>query len=95
MSLAYTGYVPGSGRVRAVVISNHLWPLPEICEALGLGSLVSDVITSARFGYRKPHPEIFRAAQELAGVTADELATVLNEEMARWGKLFREIGPQQ
>ncbi len=32
---------------------------------------------------------------ESVGSTAEQLATVLKEEMARWGKLFREIGPQQ
>ena len=32
---------------------------------------------------------------ESVGSTAEQLAIVLKEEMARWGKLFREIGPQQ
>jgi putative hydrolase of the HAD superfamily len=52
---------------KALVVSNHIWRLPEVIEALGLGGLVESVVTSARVGYRKPHPAIFRAAMELAG----------------------------
>ena len=69
--------VPALERVRAAglrayIVSNHIWRLPEAVEALGLwspggGGLVEDVLTSARVGYRKPHPEIFRAAAAMAG----------------------------
>jgi putative hydrolase of the HAD superfamily len=52
---------------RALIVSNHIWRLPEVIDALGLGKLVDAVVTSARVGYRKPHPEIFRAAMKLAG----------------------------
>jgi putative hydrolase of the HAD superfamily len=53
--------------VRALIVSNHIWRLPEVIDALGLGRFVDAVVTSARVGYRKPHPEIFRAAMKLAG----------------------------
>ncbi|MSQ31128.1 MAG: HAD family hydrolase [Dehalococcoidia bacterium] len=56
---------------RAIVVSNHLWRLPEIVEALGLGDAVAGVVTSARCGYRKPHPAIYRAALDLAGTAPD------------------------
>ena len=58
-------------RVRAAgyglsVVSNFSWALPEIVHGLGLSPHVGAVITSARVGYRKPHPRIFEAALETA-----------------------------
>lgn len=58
--------------LRAYIVSNHIWRLPEAVASLGVwkqggGGLVEDVLTSARAGYRKPHPEIFRAAAAMAG----------------------------
>lgn len=55
---------------RAIVISNHVWRLPEIVRGLGVEPLIAGVITSARCGYRKPHPEIFRAALRVAAAEA-------------------------
>lgn len=52
--------------VQAIVVSNHNWRLPEIVGALGIGSRVEGVLTSARVGYRKPHPEMYAAALRLA-----------------------------
>lgn len=68
----YEDTVPALERVRATglrayVVSNHVWRLPEVIGALGLGGLVDGVLTSARVGYRKPHPAIFRAAASMAG----------------------------
>ena len=60
--------------MRAYIVSNHIWQLPEVVEALGLGGLVEEVLTSARVGYRKPHPAIFRAA---AAVAREEAAALL------------------
>jgi putative hydrolase of the HAD superfamily len=40
----------------------------EHFDALGLTALVDVVVTSAEFGLRKPHPEIFRAALARLGV---------------------------
>jgi len=57
--------------VRVGIVSNHVWRLPEVVEALGLGSAVDFVITSARVGYRKPHPAIYRIALEAAGCAAE------------------------
>ena len=61
---------------RAIIVSNHLWRLPEIVEALGLGDAVAGVVTSARCGYRKPHPAIYRAALDLAGTAPGETLMV-------------------
>jgi putative hydrolase of the HAD superfamily len=68
----YDDTVPALERVRdagcrALIVSNHIWRLPEVVDALGLGKLVDAVVTSARVGFRKPHPEIFRAAIRQAG----------------------------
>ena len=62
--------------LRAYIVSNHVWRLPEVIEALGLGELIDGVLTSARVGYRKPHPAIFRAAAELAGEVPSALLYV-------------------
>lgn len=58
--------------VQSLIVSNHVWRLPEIVEGLGVSSLFKGVITSARVGVRKPHPAIFQAALQLAGTRADE-----------------------
>lgn len=78
--------VPALERVRAAglrsyVVSNHIWRLPEVIEALGLWradglGLVAEVMTSARVGYRKPHPRIFQAAAAMAGEAASALCYV-------------------
>ena len=60
---------------RSFVISNHIWVLPEIVDALA-PCLVAGVVTSARAGYRKPHPAIFEAALKLAGTEPSETLMV-------------------
>lgn len=62
--------------VASIIVSNHVWALPEIVGALGLGHLIAGVVTSARCGYRKPHPEIFHAALRLAPVRPEEIVMV-------------------
>lgn len=52
---------------RHVILSNHVPELPHIVERLGLERLIDKYISSALFGYEKPHPEIFRIALELTG----------------------------
>lgn len=44
------------------VVSNWNWLLPELCDNLGLGVFTDVIITSARVGFLKPHPMIFRLA---------------------------------
>ena len=62
--------------IRAVIVSNHIWGLPEVADALGLTPLVATVITSARAGYRKPHPAIYRRAIEASGVQPSDVLFV-------------------
>ena len=67
--------------IESIIVSNHVWALPEIVDALGLGGrgmgdLIAGVITSARCGYRKPHPAIFRAALRLTSARPEEIVMV-------------------
>ena len=62
--------------VRQVVLSNHVWELPEICAQLGLMPPLAAVISSARIGAEKPHPLAYRAAIEAAGCRASEILFV-------------------
>ncbi|MFA7250212.1 MAG: HAD family hydrolase [Dehalococcoidia bacterium] len=61
--------------IASIVVSNHIWMLPEIVESL-TGGLCAGVVTSARCGYRKPHPEIFRAALRLTSARPDDIVMV-------------------
>lgn len=65
-----------AAEIESIIVSNHVWALPEIVEAMGLGALVAGVVTSARCGYRKPHPEIFRAALRLTSARPEETLMV-------------------
>jgi putative hydrolase of the HAD superfamily len=53
-------------------VSNWMWQLPELLHSLELVSHFDFIATSARVGFEKPHPEIFRYALEQAGVGAEE-----------------------
>lgn len=66
----YDDTLPGIERlgrygIAAIVVSNHVWTLPEIVRALDGHARFEGVVTSARAGYRKPHPGIFEAALRL------------------------------
>ena len=61
--------------VTSIIVSNHIWALPEIVHAL-TGDLIAHVVTSARVGVRKPHPAIFEAALALTSTPADETLMV-------------------
>ena len=56
--------------LRQIVLSNHVWELPEICIALGLLPPLAEVLTSARLSVEKPHPETYAAAIAAAGLRA-------------------------
>jgi putative hydrolase of the HAD superfamily len=58
--------------VQSLIVSNHVWRLPEIIRELGVSSRFESVVTSARAGVRKPHPAIFEAALRLAATPVDE-----------------------
>lgn len=49
-------------------VSNWVWSLPELLHSLDLVSRFDFIATSARVGFEKPHPGIFRYALKEAGV---------------------------
>ena len=57
----------GAGGWRHIVLSNHVPELESIVDGVGLGDLVETVLSSARTGYEKPHPEAFALARTEAG----------------------------
>ena len=57
--------------VRRAVISNWLWDAPELLHGLRLASRFEALVISARVGYQKPHPAIFRHALEVTGTGAE------------------------
>jgi len=59
-------------RLRLVCVSNWDYALPEVLERVGLARLLDGVVTSAGVGARKPDPEIFREALEVAECDAGE-----------------------
>lgn len=55
------------GRYRLGIVSNFYGNLATVCEDAGIRSFLSVVVDSARAGYAKPDPRIFRqAVEELA-----------------------------
>jgi len=42
------------------ILSNHVPELPSLAHALGLSPFFEEVLTSARTGFEKPHPEAFK-----------------------------------
>jgi len=62
--------------IRQLVLSNHVWELPEICRAHGWVPPLTDVLTSARLGVEKPHPESYDAAIAAAGCAPGEILFV-------------------
>lgn len=64
-ALADAGY-------RMAIVSNFNWTLPEISVEIGLGRYMTEVVTSARVGYRKPHHRIYQAALEITGAVPED-----------------------
>ncbi len=62
--------------IASIIVSNHIWRLPEVVRGLGIGARLEGVLTSARVGYRKPHPEMYAAALRLAACEPDEVIFV-------------------
>lgn len=53
-------------------VSNWVWTLPELLHSLDLVRHLDFVVPSARVGFEKPHPEIFRKALDQARVGPEE-----------------------
>jgi putative hydrolase of the HAD superfamily len=57
--------------LKLVAASNWDSSLPEVLERAGIAPLLDGVISSAMVGATKPAPNVFRAALEIAGVSAE------------------------
>jgi len=57
--------------VRLAVISNFVWGAPELIHDLELASHFEALVISARVGFQKPNPGIFRHALELMRVAPE------------------------
>ena len=66
----------GRSGIECIVVSNHIWTLPEIVRHLDGRARFEGVVTSARVGYRKPHPAIFEAALRLGSGAPEETLMV-------------------
>ena len=58
--------------LRIGAVSNWVWQLPELLHSLELVRHFDFIAASARVGFEKPHPAIFRHALEQAGVEPGE-----------------------
>ena len=58
--------------LRLCVISNFVWGAPELIHDLELARHFEALVISARVGFQKPNPGIFRHALEQMRVTADK-----------------------
>jgi REG-2-like HAD superfamily hydrolase len=57
-------------------VSNWVWTLPDLLGSLGLVDYFDFIAASARVGFEKPHPEIFRYALSRARAEAGEVIHV-------------------
>jgi len=55
---------------RHAILSNHVPELPDIVAALGIADRFDAILTSARMGYDKPHPETFALGRIALGEPA-------------------------
>lgn len=62
--------------LRQIVLSNHVWELPEMCQGLGIVPPLEQVLSSARLGVEKPHPDAYAAAISAAAVRPAEILFV-------------------
>jgi REG-2-like HAD superfamily hydrolase len=62
--------------LRVGAVSNWMWQLPELLHSLELVSHFDFIAASARIGFEKPHPQIFRYALEQVGVEPGEVVHV-------------------
>jgi putative hydrolase of the HAD superfamily len=68
--------------LRLAVVSNWGWAAPELLGSLELARHFEVLSISARVGFQKPHPAIFRHALDLLGVTADQAIHVGDDPRA-------------
>ena len=70
---------------RLAIVSNWSWQLPELCAALDLAAPFERIVASARVGFAKPHPGIFRHALDAMGLGPDDAVHVGDSPIADVG----------
>jgi len=58
------------------ILSNHEWHLPELIAGLDIARYMATSVTSARVGFRKPHPRMFEAVCEAMGIAPGQALMV-------------------
>jgi REG-2-like HAD superfamily hydrolase len=61
---------------RLGAVSNWGWCLPDLCQAWGFADHLDFVVASARVGFAKPNPRIFREALRTARVLSEQMLHV-------------------
>jgi putative hydrolase of the HAD superfamily len=62
--------------LRRICVSNWDYALPDVLDRCGLADRFDAVVTSAAVGARKPDPQIFRVALDVAGCEAEQALVV-------------------
>ena len=79
------------GRYRLGIVSNFYGNLDTVCEDAGIRSFFSVVVDSARAGYAKPDPRIFRQAVEELAIDSSR-AVFVGDSLPRDMAGAREVG---
>jgi HAD superfamily hydrolase (TIGR01662 family) len=77
--------------LRIGLISNTQRPLEEFAAHFALDGLISASVSSAQFGFLKPHPSIFEAALASIGVPAED-AVMVGDSVTHDIEGARQIG---
>ena len=70
---------------RLVVCSNWSWHLDTLCARLEFAQYFEQIVISARVGYSKPHPGIFRHLLDGLAVSPDEVVHIGDNPIADVG----------
>jgi putative hydrolase of the HAD superfamily len=70
---------------RLAILSNWSWHLDKLCTVLDLARYFEQVVISARVGYSKPHPGIFRYALDVMGARPEDVVHVGDNPIADVG----------
>lgn len=79
------------GRYRLGIVSNFYGNLEAVCDDCGVRSLFATIMDSARVGWRKPDPRIFRTALEALRVRPAE-AVFVGDSLPRDMVAARAVG---
>jgi len=69
---------------RNIIVSNHVPELPDLVAGLGLAAHVHATVSSARYGFEKPHPQAFRTGLIAAGLDPDPAPWAAQRDGSRY-----------